>query len=62
MTTIKVNSCSSCPFLHTDEAWDSHCKRDKSIVMLYGDDSHDVDKGVHTNCPLKNKPVKIELR
>lgn len=59
MKVISVKTCGSCILLQTDENWDSSCKLDKNIHMPYS--SFDLDKSIHTNCPLKKNDLQIKL-
>jgi hypothetical protein len=61
MKVIKVETCGSCPFIRTDENWDSSCKLDKTISMPYSGDFN-IDLSVHEKCSLRTQTVEIKLK
>ena len=50
MKVIKVKACGSCPFIRTDDNWDS---------SYHGD--FNIDSTVHEKCSLRTQTVEVKL-
>lgn len=57
MKVKKVTTCSTCPMMRMNEAWECSCDADGDIGML----REEIDLKVHDKCPLKNDSITIEL-
>lgn len=66
MKTIKVTSCSNCPFFHEDtDGWVQECAyRDEfGDIVVDGQNAAIAaqDKTVPKNCPLKNGGITFKI-